>query len=92
MLRPTVGPAAIGSSLCTIAHDNAHPFRSTIGTNLVVGSPNVETISRTRFTIRPFFAGTLYLLAGWTYCEKFGVAALGVLAIHGHVIPDTADQ
>ncbi len=84
MLRHTVGLAAIVSGVFTIAQDNALHFRPIIGINLGVGLPNVETISGTRFTTRPFFAGTLDFGASWTYREKFGLAAHGVLAINGY--------
>lgn len=84
MLRLTVGLAAIVSGLFTTAQDNALPFRPIVGINLGVGLPKMETTSGTAFSTRPFFAGTLDLGASWTYREKLGLTALGVLAINGY--------
>lgn len=69
--------------LCS-AQDGALPFRPIVGINLGVGLPKVEAVSGTRFITRPFFAGTIDFGASWTYREKVGLVALGVLAINGY--------
>jgi hypothetical protein len=71
------GPVAFGQ-------DGALPFRPLVGINLGVGLPRMETISGTSFTTSPHFAGTLDLGATWTYRERFGLSALGILAINGY--------
>lgn len=84
MFRALLILAVLMLGAASFAQDNALPFRPIIGINLGVGLPNVETISGTRFTPRPFFAGTLDLGASWTYREKFGLTAHGVMAINGY--------
>jgi hypothetical protein len=84
MIRALVILTALLRGGDAFAQDNALPFRPTIGINLGVGLPKVETISGTRFSTRPFIAGTFDFGASWTYHEKFGLAAHGVLAINGY--------
>lgn len=64
--------------------DGASPFRPIAGINLGVGLPRLETISGAAFGTTPHFAGTLDLGATWTYRERWGLAALGVVAINGY--------
>jgi hypothetical protein len=76
-----LGLAAV---LCASGQDGALPFRLVAGINVGVGLPRMETISGVRFATSPHFAGTLDLGATWTYRERWGLAALGVLAINGY--------
>jgi hypothetical protein len=84
MFRALLALAVPMLATASFAQDNALPFRPIVGINLGVGLPKVETISGTRFTTRPFFAGTLDFGASWTYREQFGLAAHGVLAMNGY--------
>ena len=80
------------STLCVLlltgsfatGQEGALPFRPIMGINLGVGLPKVEVVSGVPFATRPFFAGTLDFGASWTYREKVGLVALGVLAINGY--------
>jgi hypothetical protein len=74
--------ATIG--LAAEAQDRALPFRPIVGINVGVGVPKLDAVSGTPFTTRPFFAGTVDLGLSWTYREKLGVMALGVLAMNGY--------
>ena len=84
MFRLSLGPTAFLIGSYAIAQDGALPFRPMIGINVGVGLPKVEAISGAPFAVRPAFAGTLDLGLSWTYRDKFGLAALGVLAINGY--------
>lgn len=84
MFRATLVLVFFFRHALVLAQDNALPFRPIIGINLGVGLPKVETISGAPFSTRPFFAGTLDFGASWTYREKFGLAAHGVMAINGY--------
>lgn len=84
MFRAMLVLAVYMLATASFAQDNALPFRPIVGINLGVGLPKVETISGTRFSTRPFFAGTLDFGASWTYREKLGLAAHGILAINGY--------
>lgn len=64
--------------------DGALPFRLVTGINLGVGMPRMEALSGTAFTASPHFAGTVDLGATWTHRDRWGLAALGVLAINGY--------
>lgn len=44
----------------------------------------MEVISGAPFTTLPHFAGTLDLGASWTFRERVGITALGILAINGY--------
>lgn len=74
----------LAAARCAFGQDGALPFRLVAGINLGVGLPRLETINGAAFTTSPHFAGTLDLGATWTYRERWGLAALGVLAINGY--------
>ena len=74
----------LAAARCAFGQDGASPFRLVAGINLGVGLPRLETISGVRFSTSPHFAGTVDLGATWTHRERWGLAALGVLAINGY--------
>ena len=84
MFRTSLVLFAFLARAVSLAQDGALPFRPILGINLGVGLPNVEVVSGVPFATRPFFAGTLDFGASWTYREKVGLVALGVLAINGY--------
>ncbi len=84
MLRSLLLLFTLAAGPVTFAQDGALPFRPLVGINLGVGLPRMETVSGTSFTSSPHFAGTLDLGATWTYRERWGLSALGILAINGY--------
>jgi len=84
MLYRNLTASLMLAASCATAQDGLLPIRPIVGVNLGVGMPKVEAISGTAFATRPFFAGTLDFGASWTYREKVGVVAMGVLAMNGY--------
>lgn len=84
MLRPSTLCFLLLTGYFAAAQDGVLPFRPIVGINLGVGLPKTEVLSGTTFATRPFFAGTIDVGGSWTYRDKVGILAMGILAMNGY--------